>query len=204
MVLDAKTSVFLFEVKQPYDPKPLLLNRYIDELFDSITLKAIKGIKNSLVVDSEEKGVQTFKVQTEGINLEAVFGLDDLVNVNKVYTNDVGSILNRYGVEACRQSIVREMNVVFKGYNIVVDFRHLFLIADYITFSGAYRSFNRVGMETASSPFLKMTYETSMQYLMRACMMKEKDNCKSASSRIICGLTPQTGTKCFELITENQ
>ena len=50
-------------------------------------------------------------------------------------------------IEACRASIVKEINAVFDSYSISVDKRHLGLIADYITYQGVYRSFNRVGME---------------------------------------------------------
>lgn len=43
--------------------------------------------------------------------------------------------------------IVREINNVFQSYSIAVDNRHLGLVADYMTYQGYYRSFNRVGME---------------------------------------------------------
>jgi DNA-directed RNA polymerase I subunit RPA1 len=50
-------------------------------------------------------------------------------------------------IEACRAAIVKEINNVFQSYHISVDKRHLGLVADYITYQGTYRSFNRIGME---------------------------------------------------------
>jgi len=54
---------------------------------------------------------------------------------------------------------------VFALYNITVDRRHLSLIADYMTFEGRYKPFNRLGLETSTSPLQKMSFETAMQFL---------------------------------------
>lgn len=79
-------------------------------------------------------------------------------------------MLKKYGVEAARNAIVWEIRNVFSVYGITVDYRHLSLIADFMTFNGEYWPFNRIGMEESSSPFLKMSYETTAQYLASACL----------------------------------
>lgn len=45
-----------------------------------------------------ERGSE-FKVQTDGINFEGVWGHADLVDVNAITTNDVAAMLHTYGVE---------------------------------------------------------------------------------------------------------
>ena len=57
---------------------------------------------------------------------------------------------------------------MFGGYGISVDYRHLSLIADYMTFEGTYKSFSRGGIESNASPLQKMTFETSMNFLKSA------------------------------------
>ncbi len=52
----------------------------------------------------------------------------------------------------------------------------------------------------ASSPFLRMTFESTMDYLIQACMSREVDFNKSASSRIILGEVPQCGTGMFSIL----
>lgn len=70
---------------------------------------------------------------TEGVNLRAVWNVGHgIVDLNKIYTNDVGAILRTYGVEAARTSIIKEMSGVFSVYGIGVDYRHLTIIADYM------------------------------------------------------------------------
>ena len=68
-----------------------------------------------------------------------------------------------------------------------------------MTFQGEYRSFNRMGMELVSSPFLKVSFETSMNYLMQSCFTKESDFAQSSSGRIVLGLPPKVGTGVFDL-----
>ena len=68
-----------------------------------------------------------------------------------------------------------------------------------MTFQGEYRSFNRMGMELVSSPFLKVSFETSMNYLTNSCFTKESDFNHSSSSRIVLGLPPKVGTGIFDL-----
>ena len=50
---------------------------------------------------------------------------------------------------------------VFGVYGIGVDPRHLSLIADFMMQQGDYRPCSRAGMETSTSPLLKMSFETA-------------------------------------------
>ena len=63
---------------------------------------------------------------------------------------------------------LQEIRDVFKAYGITVDPRHLSLVADYMTFEGAYKAFNRFGLQSNASPVQKMTFETTMDFLKSA------------------------------------
>ena len=93
---------------------------------------------------------------------------------------------------------------MFDVYGINVDYRHLSLIADFITYNGDYRAFNRIGMEESSSPFLKMSYETTMKYLIASSTSKDTDWIKSPASALVLGLAPQVGTNSFDLIHDTR
>ena len=62
------------------------------------------------------------------------------------------------------------MKQVFNAYGINVDYRHLSLIADYMTFEGTYKPFNRLGIKSNSSPLQKMRFETCLQFFKDACL----------------------------------
>ena len=60
---------------------------------------------------------------------------------------------------------------MFANYGIEVDRRHLSLIADYMTYEGEYKAFNRIGLESNASPLQKMTFETTMHFLRTATIL---------------------------------
>ena len=66
--------------------------------------------------------------------------------------------------------LLKEMKQVFGAYGINVDYRHLSLIADYMTYEGVYKPFNRIGIKTNASPLQKMSFETCLQFFKDACL----------------------------------
>ncbi|KVI00802.1 DNA-directed RNA pol I, largest subunit [Cynara cardunculus var. scolymus] len=62
--------------------------------------------------------------------------MEEDLDVDHVYSNNIYVMLNTYGVEAARTSIILEMKNVFGSYGLEIDYKHLSLIADYMTHSG--------------------------------------------------------------------
>jgi DNA-directed RNA polymerase I subunit RPA1 len=114
------------------------------------------------------RGVKEWMVTTEGVNFAAAWRLTQFLDINALGSNDIAAILRTYGVEAARHSIVSQVSAVFNAYGIAVDVRHLSLIADYMTFQGGFRPMNRLGMESNTSPWLKMTFETCLHFMSSA------------------------------------
>ncbi|KAI9683377.1 MAG: hypothetical protein M1829_005449 [Trizodia sp. TS-e1964] len=144
---------------------------------------------------------QTSIVETEGINLKAMHAYQHIINPHQIFTNDIAATLKVYGVEACRASIIREMHAVFGGYGIVVDNRHLNLIADFMTRGGGFTPFNRRGLAEGVSPFLKMSFETTVGFLRDALLDGDYDDLNSPSSRIVLGKVSRVGTGSFDIFT---
>ena len=69
---------------------------------------------------------------TDGVNLTQLSMFDDLIDIHRIYTNDISATLKVYGVEAARNAAMEEIKQVFGVYGITVDARHLSLIADYM------------------------------------------------------------------------
>eukprot|EP00466_Bigelowiella_natans_P011459 jgi/Bigna1/78367/fgenesh1_pg.54_\ len=105
-----------------------------------------------------------------------------------------------YDDDAAREAIVYQIGSVFGHYGINVDKRHLGLLADYMTHDGGYRPLNRLGIEGGTvSPFQKITYETSTNFLLSACVDGSYDHVTNPSSRIVMGIPPKSGTGAFDL-----
>lgn len=122
------------------------------------------------------------------------------IDVNAITTNDIGAILNTYGVEAARQTIIQEIASVFSVYGISVDRRHLTVVADYMTFEGGFKPFSRGGMESNNSPFAKMSFEATCSFLTQAVLLGEKDEVKGPSARLVLGKVVAGGTGIAEII----
>jgi DNA-directed RNA polymerase I subunit RPA1 len=197
---DTSSSTFSFDLYIPYTQKNILLKNILNLVLKKINFKSVKHIKKCHLLDKEGKnGEKEYYIQLEGFNFDEVAKYSDLIDINHISTNDIGGVLSIYGIEACRSAIVKEIVNVFDVYSIKVNKRHLGLIADYITFQGKYRSFSRVGISYCSSPLLKMTYETTLQFLMEACETKSIDKGNTPSSRIMLGQPPKCGTGAFDI-----
>ena len=197
---EENNSYFYFDLFIPFSQKNILLKNILNLVLKKINFKSVKNIKKCYLLDKKlDSGEKEYSIQLEGFNFEEVSKYSDYIDINHISTNDIGGVLSIYGIEACRSAIVKEIVNVFDVYSIKVNKRHLGLIADYITFQGKYRSFSRVGISYSSSPLLKMTYETTLQFLMEACETKSIDNCTTPSSRIMVGRPPKCGTGCFDI-----
>lgn len=62
---------------------------------------------------------------------------------------------------------------MFGAYGIDVNYRHLSLVADYMTVDGSVKAFNRLALASNASPFQKMSFETSMNFYRDAVINGE-------------------------------
>ena len=108
--------------------------------------------------------------------------------------------LQTYGIEAARANIIEQIVQVFQVYGIAIDPRHLSLVADTMTFAGGYRPMNRLGMRGNPSPLLKMSFETTFDFLRAACLSGDTDTLRSHSARLVMGGVTTTGTGSFDLL----
>jgi DNA-directed RNA polymerase I subunit RPA1 len=187
-------------------PKVLML-QLVEQLTRNAVIRAVQGIKSCFYnKDNKIKDPMTGKSQvvqvivTEGINLSAIRDYQDILNPHKTFTNDIAAMRAYYGVEACRATIVEEMNGVFAGHGIDVDMRHLNLIADCMTRRGSYLAFNRAGLRNQTSPFMKMSFETTIGFLKDAVLCEDSDDLKNPSARIVVGRVNGVGTGSFDLL----
>jgi DNA-directed RNA polymerase I subunit RPA1 len=148
----------------------------------------------------DDKGVFSRSLTTEGSNIKGMWELaDELIELDKIGSNDVYAILQTYGVEAARRTIINEMAGIFGVYGIGVDYRHLTVIADYMTHAGGYSPFNRTGIMQKSSPLLKASFETTVAFLSDATLHGDFDDLSSPAARIVLGKPSASGTGAFDV-----
>jgi len=163
-------------------------------------VRATKGIAKCYVLPPAPEQGLGWRVQTDGINFPAAFSApDDSVLAARIASNDVFAILQQYGVEAARATLLAEVRAVFGAYGIGVDPRHLSLIADAMMHTGSYRPCSRAGIDACPSPLLKMSFETATTFLTDATLRGSSDALHSPSARLVLGRLVELGTGAFAL-----
>ncbi|EOD44463.1 putative dna-directed rna polymerase i subunit protein [Neofusicoccum parvum UCRNP2] len=178
----------------------LLMLHLVETACKDAVIQSIPGLKGCVATSEKIDGEDTNVVLTEGVNLLAMRDYQDVINPHKLHTNDIVSVLRLYGVEAARANIVREMSGVFSGHGISVDNRHLNLIADVMTRGGGYTPFNRMGLKSNVSPFMKMSFETTVGFLKDAVLEEDVDTLDNPSARIVVGKINNVGTGSFDVL----
>jgi DNA-directed RNA polymerase I subunit RPA1 len=179
----------------------LLMVQLAEAAAEKCVVRASNGIAQAYVVDGKQ-GSPVACVQTDGCNLHELWELGHgVLDLTSIKSNDIWAIHQTYGVEAARRTIVGEIANVFGAYGISVDPRHLGLVADFMTYQGGFRGLNRIGMGHASSPLLRMSFETTGAFLTEAALANETDALTTPSARLVMGQPIACGTGAMRLMT---
>lgn len=179
----------------------ILLAEIAQRTAKRVYLKQHEGIDQCSVAEWKKRDKKGIELQTAGVNFPAFWNLEEHLNINELESNDIHAMLETYGVEAARATIINEVSNVFELYGIRIDTRHLSLIADFLTCHGGYRPMNRLGMGMFStSPFTKMSFETATKFIFEAAAHGEVDILESPSANVSLGKPVKLGTGCFDLM----
>lgn len=176
------------------------MSSLVASLAQGAVIYATKGITRCLLNETtNSKNEKELVLNTEGINLPELFKYAEVLDLRRLYSNDIHAMASTYGIEAALRVIEKEIKDVFAVYGIAVDPRHLSLVADYMCFEGVYKPLNRFGIRSNSSPLQQMTFETSFQFLKQATLLGSHDELRSPSACLVVGKVVKGGTGLFEL-----
>lgn len=143
------------------------------------------------------------KLETEGTNLLAVMN-DPHVDFSRTSSNDIVEIFEVLGIEACRQALLNEIRGVISFDGSYVNFRHLSILVDTMTFRGYLTAVTRHGINRVDSgPLVRSSFEETCEILMDAAMFSEIDEMNGISDNIMMGQLCPLGTGCFDLLLDD-
>ena len=203
---DKTCDLCTFTMEYDSTAAKILMLRIVEAVARNAVIQCVPGLTACMVDEAASKTPNktpnaAVTVVTSGVNLPAMWEHQHIVHPHHIYTNSIHDILVNYGVEAARNAIVIELQSVFGGHGISVDARHLTLIADYMTRDGRYQAFSRMGYRGNTSPFMKMSFETTVGFLKDAVLHGETEELKGPSSRIVVGGLSSVGTGGFDVFT---
>ncbi|WP_440953756.1 DNA-directed RNA polymerase subunit A'' [Methanococcoides sp. FTZ1] len=165
----------------------------------TITLKGIEGIKRVVI----RKDGDEYTLYTEGSMLREVLEVEG-VDITRTYTNNIGEIYEVFGIEAARNSIIKEASDTLREQGLTVDIRHIMLVADIMTCDGEVKQIGRHGISgEKASVFARAAFEVTVNHLLDAGMRGDVDELNGVTENIIVGQPIKLGTGDVHLVARN-
>ena len=200
-----------------FDPavvkNPIQLRFLEDKTLDTV-LTGISGIgrvhlreiKNEAVYDEKIGGYSPknqYVLDLEGTNLYDVMNpiIVSGVDGTRTFSNDIHEVNDVFGIETARLALYEEINEVFASEK--VNYHHLAVLVDTMTFSGRIVPVNRFGMSKNETGVLaKSSFEETSKIMFNAATWAEKDSMRGVSANIMFGQKPPCGTGFVDILVD--
>ena len=161
-------------------------------------IKGIDGIARAVIKKDAKAG--GWVIFTEGSNLKEVLKIPG-VDQSRTMTNSIQEVADVLGIEAARNSIIREAHNTLSEQGLSVDIRHIMLVADLMTNDGYVKAIGRHGISGRKSSVLaRAAFEITAAHLLHAATIGEIDNLEGVAENIIVGQPVTLGTGAVNLI----
>lgn len=165
-------------------------------------VQGVEGAGKAVLQKDPKTG--EFYIIAAGSNIGGIMDIEG-VDKSKIYTNDVFAMCRQFGIEAARNTLVRELDTTLREQKINVDKRHLMLIADAMTYSGTIKGVGRHGLSgQKQSVFAKAAYEETVKHLVNAAAFSEVDYMRGVTENILVGKQIPLGTGSVHLAIKKE
>jgi len=188
-----------------------LLKNFQDQLLHNVIIRGVKKISKVIlrkIKDNvfEENGIYKKKdiwvLDTVGTNLLGVLALD-YVDPTRTFSNDILEIYNVLGIEAARQSIYNEIADVIEFDGTYVNYHHMCMLCDRMTYNSKLISIFRHGINNDNiGPIAKASFEETPEMFLKAARHAELDNMRGVSANVMVGQEGLFGTSAFQVLLD--
>lgn len=163
----------------------------------------VQGIDDiERVVVRKESG--EYILYTEGSNLKDVFAIRG-VDTTRTRTNNINEISQVLGIEAARNAIINEALATLSEQGIMVDVRHIMLVADMMCMEGEVKQIGRHGIAGEKESVLsRAAFEVTVNHLLDAAVAHESDILCGVTENVIVGQPIQLGTGDVKLVVKQK
>ena len=191
--------------------EPKLVVRIItDEMNEEY--EQVKRLSVKMCVDLNIKGYPSVKetyssdnpniVETSGTDLENIL-TDSIVNPYETFSNNIIETFHVLGIEAAREMLFREIKNVIEYDGSYVDYRHISLLIDTMTYKGMLMSITRHGINrTETGVLMRCSFEETINIITDAAVYGERDNLKGVTEHIIVGKHSKIGTGLVDIMID--
>ena len=168
--------------------------------WNKIPLYGVKGIEKAVLFKEGDEYI----IKTKGSNLKEILKTEG-IDTCKTTTNDIFEIYKLFGVEAARESIVRELSYTFQTNGINISLRHIYILADIMTVNANVRGVVRTGITgKKKSPFARAAFEETIKHIIDASFNGDVENLVGITENIIVGQPISAGTGLVRLTLDSK
>jgi DNA-directed RNA polymerase subunit A" len=184
-----------------FNPKDRESYQNLFQLAEHVRNVIVQGIDDiERVVVRKESG--EYILYTEGSNLKDVFDVEG-VDTTRTRTNNISEISQVLGIEAARNAIIYEALSTLNEQGILVDVRHIMLVADMMCMEGEVKQIGRHGIAGEKESVLsRAAFEVTVNHLLDAAVANEIDELSGVTENVIVGQPIQLGTGDVKLIAK--
>jgi DNA-directed RNA polymerase II subunit RPB1 len=127
----------------------------------------------------------------------------DYIDPNRTFSNDIVEIYETFGIEAARQAIYNELADVIEFDGTYINFHHLSMLCDRMTFTNKMISIFRHGINNDNiGPIAKASFEETPEMFLKAARHAELDTLRGVSANVMCGQEGMFGTNAFQVVLD--
>ena len=188
-----------------------LLKSFQDAMLDNLVLRGVKDIRHATIrkvtdsltyKDGAYHKTPSWVIDTVGSNLMELLALD-YIDWRRIITNDIREVYHVLGIEAARQAIFDEISEVLEFEGTYINYHHLCLLCDRMTYNSTMTSIFRHGINNDDiGPIAKASFEETPEMFLRAARHAELDPMRGVSANVMCGQEGNFGTAAFQLILD--
>lgn len=172
------------------------------------TYSKIKQLSNKLLHEVNIKGYKNVTkcmmngeyIETMGIDFDNVL-TNELVDPYSTTCNDVITAYNVLGIEAARTVLLDEITKVIEFDGSYVDYRHISMLIDTMTYKGNLMAITRHGINrTETGVLMRCSFEETVNIITDAATYAEYDAVKGVTEHIVMGKTAKVGTGTIDVM----
>ena len=118
--------------------------------------------------------------------------MDDDINVNKTFSNDINEMYNVLGIEAARKCLFNEIIDVMDFDGTYINHHHISLLSDRMCCNEKMVSIFRHGINKDNiGPIAKASFEETTEMFLQAARHGELDEMRGVSTKSLNALVPK-------------
>jgi DNA-directed RNA polymerase II subunit RPB1 len=188
-----------------------LLKNFQEQLLQNIVIRGIKNINKVILRKIKDNVVETlgaYKKQdiwvldTIGTNMLDILALD-YIDSKRTFSNNIIEVFEVFGIEAARQTIYNELAEVIEFDGTYINYHHLCMLCDRMTFTNKLISIFRHGINNDNiGPIAKASFEETPEMFLKAARHAELDTMRGVSANVMCGQEGLYGTNAFQVVLD--